>query len=101
ASPRAPPPPAPGAAAPARRAPQQLEGHLAIQLGIVGGVHLAHPPPSDQPQHDEAPDLGAALERGMGRAFLADITGWAQGKGPFSVSVPGPWPLRCWGPVAV
>ena len=39
---------------------QQLDRDLAIQLGIVRGVDVAHPAAPDQPQHHVAPDRSAA-----------------------------------------
>ena len=50
---------------PALRA-QQLDGDLAIQLGVVRGVDLAHAAAPDQPQHDEAVDGLPALQHDAG-----------------------------------
>ena len=44
--------------------PQQLDRDLAIQLGVVGRVDLAHPAATDEAEHDVAPDGRAAGERG-------------------------------------
>ena len=52
---------------------QQLDRDLAIQLGIVRGVDLAHGAPAHEPEDDEAIDLGPARERLARRAASFSI----------------------------
>ena len=47
----------------ARLDAQQLDRDLAIQLRIVGRVHLAHPAAPHQPEDDVTANAGAARER--------------------------------------
>ena len=49
--------------------PQQLDRDLAIQLGIVGRIDLAHPAATDEAEHDVAPDGRPARQRGQHLVF--------------------------------
>ena len=49
--------------------PQQLDRDLAIQLGIVRRVDLAHAAAADQPEHDVAADGRAPRQRRQGLVF--------------------------------
>jgi len=42
----------------------QLDGHLAVELGVVGGIDDAHPAASALFQDGEPADDGAAIQRG-------------------------------------
>jgi hypothetical protein len=48
----------------ARFDPQQLDRNLAIQLGVVGRVDLAHPAAADEAEHDVTPDGRPPGQRG-------------------------------------
>ena len=41
---------------------QHLEGHLAVQLGIAGAIHLTHAPGADQPEDFIGAKASAGLE---------------------------------------
>jgi hypothetical protein len=56
----------PGAAVASAVVAQQLDRHLAVELGVVGGVDHAHAALAEAVEDQVAPEAGAALE-GLGR----------------------------------
>jgi hypothetical protein len=79
---------------------EQLEGDLAIELGIVGGVHDPHGPGAEPADHEVATDLRAGLELGETGGGRAPGSGgcragsrWRRGCRPLG------WPQgRAWRP---
>ncbi len=66
-----------GALAGAGSRAQQLERDLAVQLGIVGRVDVAHPPASHQRQDNVPPDRRASGQNvGRFTGDLAVLLGW-------------------------